>query len=341
MNAYTNTADIGLAMAVWLAHDEYSNGANEHPGQNVISATGLLKPVRQLILGNRVPAADRTPDVSDFIASRLGHAIHDSIEHAWTFGYAHALELLGYPRKMIEKVRINPTDEELFDGCIPIYTEQRFFREINVDGYPIVISGKFDQIIAGELNDTKTTSAYTWINNSKSVDYQIQGSIYRWINPQKVTSDVMRIQHFFTDWQRSQTKSNPNYPKSRLVEAKIQLMSLADTELWLRTRIREIMANQNLDEPDLVRCSDKDLWMSDPVFKFYSDPAKAAEGGRATKNFPNAAAAMMHRNKMGKGVVVTVPSQPKACQYCAGFDLCSQQKEYEINQQPEEESEDA
>jgi hypothetical protein len=83
MNAYTNTADIGLAMAVWLAHDEYSSGANEHEGQNVISATGLLKPIRQLVLSNRVPPSDRQVDVSDFIASRLGHAIHDSIEHAW------------------------------------------------------------------------------------------------------------------------------------------------------------------------------------------------------------------------------------------------------------------
>lgn len=338
---YSNTAGIGLALAVWLAHDEYSNGAAEHPGKNIISATGLIKPVRQLILGNRVPASDRQVDVSDLISSRLGHAIHDSVETAWKNGYRQALALIGYPKKMIDLIRINPADDELFDGCIPVYLEQRFFRSIIVDGNEIVISGKFDQIIAGEVNDTKTTSAYTWINDSKTVDYQIQGSIYRWINPEKVTSDVMRIQHVFTDWQRALSKSNPNYPKSRLVEAKVELMSLQETETWIRNRIREIVLNQDKDEPDIVRCSDKDLWMSEPQFKYYSDPATAAKGGRSTKNFPNYPAAATYCNKAGKGVVVTVPSEPKACGYCAGFDLCTQKDEYEINQKSKEEPEDA
>jgi len=68
--------------------------------------------------------------------------------------------------------------------------------------------------------------------------------------------------------------------------------------------------------------------MSEPLFKYYSDPAKAAEGGRSTKNFPNYMAAAAFRNKANKGVVVTVPGEAKACGYCAGAPLCTQRLKY-------------
>ena len=325
MQPLTNTKGFGLAMAVWLAHDEYDAGQEAHPDKDVISVTGLLKPTRQIILANRIPASDRLVDVSDLIASRFGHAVHDSIEHAWRSGYQTALKRLNYPQKMIDKIRINPEDHELSEDIIPVYLEQRFFREL--DG--IVISGKFDQIIAGELNDTKTTSVYTYLNRTKTDDYQIQGSIYRWINPEKVTSDVMLIQHVFTDWQSSQARINPDYPQSKIQEVKIQLLSLQETENWIRAKIREIMVNQNLPEPELIRCTDKELWKSDPVYKYYSDPKKAQEGGRATKNFPNYPAAAVHLKNQGKGVIVTIPGQVKACGYCPAAEICTQRLEYE------------
>ena len=237
-------------MAVWLAHDEYSNGADAHPGKNVISATGLLKATRQLILGNRIPPSESQTDVLDLIASRFGHAVHDSIETAWRVGYRTAMTRLGYPKKTIDKVLINPADDELFAGCIPVYLEQRFFRELEItdtddNTHKILISGQFDQIINGEINDTKTTSVYAYINRSKAEDYQIQMSIYRWINPTKVTGEVAHIQHVFTDWQRSQARIDKNYPQSKLVEFSVQLLSLGETENWMRNKIREIALNRN------------------------------------------------------------------------------------------------
>lgn len=338
-NSLTNTAGIGLSLAVWLAHEQYDSGASEHPGKDMISATGLLKPTRQMILANRVPPSDRQTDVSDLIASRFGTAIHDSVDHAWHTGYKDALSRLGHPQKMIDKIIINPSFDDLasMPGAIPVYLEQRFFRSIEVDGNEIVISGKFDQIINGELNDIKTTSAYTYTSGNKDDDYIIQGSIYRWINPTKVTSDLFRIQHIFTDWQRMQVKTTPGYPASRIVESTYQLLSESQTETWMRAKIREILANQHLDEDQIVRCSDKELWMSEPVFKYYADPAKAAEGGRSTKNFPNYPAAASFANKAGKGVVVTVQAEPKACKYCPAFEICTQKDEYPSNLSPETE----
>lgn len=329
MQSIQNKTGLSLSMAVWLAHDEYTNGQDAHPGQNVISATSLLKPTRQTVLAARVPETDGIPDVADMIASRFGQAIHDSIENAWHKGYVNALKRLGYPQKVIDKVRINPETKE--EGTIGVYLEQRYFREIEVDGFKIIVSGQVDQIINGQLNDTKTTSVYAYMNRSKEEDYQLQGSIYRWLNPEIITSDMMMIQHVFTDWQRSQARISNSYPQSRLIEFPVQLLDLQTTENWIKTKIREIIANQDLPEDQIIRCTDKELWKSDPQYKYYSDPAKAAEGGRSTKNFPNYPAAALHCSKAGKGVVITVPGQVKACGYCKAFPVCTQRLEYDLD----------
>lgn len=327
MSSLTNHSDFGLVMAVWLAHDDYSNGKEEFPGENVISATALLKPIRRIILEPRLDPSDNIPDVADMISSRFGHAIHDSVEHAWKHGYDRALKRLGYPPGMIKKIKINPDTVE--DGDVPVYLEQRGYREIKVQGTKVIISGKFDQVVNGELNDIKTTSAYTYVNGTKEEDYALQGSIYRWIFQDKITSDFIRIQHIFTDWQRMQAKTNPDYPQSRVVEKRIQLMSLEATERWITDRITQIMRNQGLEEYELPRCTDEELWKTDPVWKYYSDPVKAAEGGRATKNFPNRPAAYNYlATKQGKGVIIEVPGKVKACSYCPVFAICTQKDEY-------------
>ena len=336
MQRITNNSGLSLSLAVWLAHDEYSSGQEEHADKNLISATALLKPTRQIVLAPRVPVEERLSDVQDMIPSRLGHAIHDSIERAWTQGYASSLSRLGYPDSLIKKIRINPTPDELShaqslnQSIVPVYLEQRAYREITVKGIPIIISGKFDQIIDGELNDTKTTSAYAWINRTKISDYQIQGSIYRWLNPDLITSDVMYIQHVFTDWQRSKTLSDKNYPPSRVMEERLNLMSLSETEAWIRKKLTEILHNQELPEDQIIRCTDKELWKTDPVYKYYSDPKKAQERGKSTKNFPNYPAAAMHLSKQQKGVIVTVPGKVKACGYCPAAPICSQKNEYDL-----------
>jgi len=326
MNVITNNQGLSLAMAVWLAHDEYTDGSADHAGQNLISATALLKPTRQLVLMKRLPPAVDTTDVADLIASRFGHAIHESIEQAWTVGHANAMRRLGYPEKMIERIKINPT--EVLDGDIPVYLEQRSIRPITLQAGEVLISGKFDQIINGEINDTKTTSVYAYINRSNEDYYQLQGSIYRWLNPTLVTSDLMRIQHVFTDWQRSQSKISPGYPNDRVLEFTVELLSLQETETWIRRKLNEVIANDALPEPELIRCTEEDLWMSDPIWKFYSDPAKAAQGGRSTKNFESYPAAVQHQNKAGKGIIVEVPRQAKRCAYCNAAPICTQKDEY-------------
>lgn len=325
---FSNVSNIGLALAVWLAHDDYSSGAELHPGQNLISATTLLKPTRQIVLGPRVPVQERQADISERIATALGRAVHSSVEDAWVKNMRSSMLSLGYPKKMVEKMVIHPDQAMIDAGAIPVYLESRAFREIEESGLRVVVSGQFDLVINGEVNDVKMTSTFTGTHGTKNEDYRLQGSIYRWLNPTLITGDVIRIQHIFKDWTRAGARSNPAYPQNQVEELVLSLLSLEETELWIRAKIRDIAANQALPEAEVTYCTPTELWMSDPVFKFYSDPAKAAEGGRSTKNFDNAADALMHRNKAGKGIIIEAPRTPKACGYCPAFPICSQGQAY-------------
>lgn len=317
----TNESGVNLALAVWLLHDEYDYINTP----NYISATRLMKPLRQLILPSRIPKEERTADVSDFISVALGHSLHDSIEKAWKIGYKRSLKLLGYPDALIERIAINPDSEFLAEhkDAVPIYLEQRATRSLN--GY--TIGGKFDMVAEGIVHDNKSTSAYTWVYGGRDDEHQLQGSIYRWLNPDKITEDFIRICYIFTDWQKAASKTNPNYPQSRVATKDIPLMSEAATEQWIVSKLALFEKYKDTPENELPECTDEELWRSEPQYKYYSDPTKTA--GRSTKNFDNPAdARAFQAEKGGKGVVITVVGEPKRCGYCDAFSVCTQKDKY-------------
>lgn len=309
---YTNKEGIPLSVAVFLAVDHY----DYVPG--VISATSLLKPVRQYILARRVPAEENIPDIGDLVASRSGTAIHDGVEKAWHHHRQQAMRDLGYPDHIIERIVINPKPEDLKPDSIPVYMELRSFREVN----GIKVSGKFDFVGNGALEDFKTTSTYTWTNSTKDEDYILQGSIYRWLNPEIITSDIFTIQFIFTDWSKGMLYSQPNYPPRRMMPRKFKLMSLQDTEKYVVDRLNLI--NQYMDAPDdqIPECTDKELWRSDPQWKYYKNPKNKT---RSTKNFDSEGEAIARwQTDGGVGEVVKIPGQAKACKYCPAFPVCKQ-----------------
>lgn len=320
-----NKLDISLPMAVWLAHDEYDNGGKKFPGQQVYSATGLIKPVKQLILANRVPEHLQQYDVQDLIASSLGTAVHDSVEKAWT-APRKALRRLGYTDEQIDLIRINPEPGQLQKGEVPVYLEQRCFKELDPQ---TVISGKFDQVFNGTLHDLKTTSAWTWKYETKEEDYAFQGSVYRWLAPDKITGSKVHIQFLFTDWQKGLAERDPEYPQKRLERRAYDLLSPELIEDMIRNKVTNIRKYWNANEADMPRCTDKELWRSDPKYSYFSDPAKVnVEGAKPQKNFTNYASAALHQSTKGKGGIKTVPGKVKACSYCPAFPVCAQKDEY-------------
>jgi hypothetical protein len=251
------------------------------------------------------------------VASRVGSAIHDGIERAWVNNYRKAMEALGYPDSIINRVVINKPIEEVLETEIPIYFEQRSSKTIN--GY--TVSGKFDFISEGMVEDFKSTSVWTSINSTNDDKYIQQGSIYRWLNPKLITSNQMAIQYIFTDWSAAQARSNTNYPQSRIKRKVFTLMSLADTERFIVNKLNLIKQYWDSEESEIPECTSDDLWRSEPVFKYYKNPEKLL---RSTKNFDSKQDAYSHAATVGVGIVLEKPGQVTACKYCSGFSECKQ-----------------
>ena len=334
----TNKGNIPLGLAVWALHDDYDY--IDHP--NYISATRLMKPLRHIILPPRVPKGLIQPDVEDYVSRALGSALHSSVENAWHKSHQKALKMLGYPQSMIDRVLINPTTAQLtsIHNPIPVYIEQRAFKQITVNGVTYVIGGKFDMVTEGIVTDNKSTTSFTWVHGTKDDDYALQGSIYRWLNTDayedvectipigvnRITEDFIRINFIFTDWQKVAAKTNPNYPQSRLQSKDVPLMSLQETENYIRRKLTEVQNYKDKPETEVPECTDEELWRSAPQYKYYSDPNNTA--GRSTKNFDSPSEAKLHLASKGKGTVIAVPGEVKRCGYCEAFPVCTQKDRY-------------
>ena len=189
MTQYSNLTNLPLPIAVWLAHDTYDKA------EAGLSATGLMRPVRQTILAKRVPPDEGTVDVSGMIKSRIGTAIHDAIERAWMSSkLVDTLTSLGLPLKVVKRFVVNPINRLFNKPVIPVYLELRSSKEVN----GVKISGKFDYIGDGRVHDFKTTSTFAYTSGNKDEDYILQGSIYRWLNPDIITDDRMSIIFIFS-----------------------------------------------------------------------------------------------------------------------------------------------
>ena len=316
---YANVSEVPLALAVFLAVDHYDHSKDP----NEISATTLLKPLRQIVLPSRIPPGEGLTNLADMLASRMGTAIHDGIERAWMGHYALALEDLGYPKHVIDRVVINPTAEQLedmtADGAepIPVYLEQRIKRNFG----KWTITGKFDFVSEGMVQDFKTTSTFTYKKQTNVQKYTQQGSIYRWLSPKIITSNELAIHYIFTDWKPSFVKSDPAYPPKRFHTQKFPLLSVNETEAFIRRKLALIEQYWDAPEADIPLCDDEELWRSEPVFKYFKNP----DAKRSTKNFATRPEAYGFMAESGNiGVVKEVPGQVTACKYCPAFAACSQ-----------------
>ncbi|WP_432481704.1 hypothetical protein [Moraxella sp. ZY200743] len=306
---YSNITNIPLPLAVFLATDSYDHE------DNVISATTLLRSIRQIVLSLRMDKENTLTDISSLISSRMGSAIHTAIEQAW-LNPNQALKALGFNDKVINKIKINPDNPDPKD--INVYMEKRSKREVL--GY--TISGKFDFVAEGKVQDFKSTSVWNYMNQSNADKYRLQGSIYRWLNPDIITKDTMTIHYIFTDWSMAESRRNKDYPASRVISQEYPLMSLQQTNQYIHDKVKQIDLYKDAPESQLPLCTDDDLWRKPDVYKYYKDPNKLT---RSTKNFDNSADAYAYKATQGnQGIVKLVKGQVSSCKYCPAFNLCSQ-----------------
>lgn len=313
---FSNNEGINLSLAVFLVTDSYDY--SDDPTE--ISATALLRPLKQIVLGSRVPPIDSTVDISGMVANRLGASIHDGIEKAWKGNYKQAMAMLGYPQNVIDRVVINPDPNNLPEDCLPVYLEQRFKRKLG----NYTITGKVDIIVDGELEDFKTMKAMNYML-SDGKKFAQQGSIYRWLVPDVITSSSMTIQHIILDWTQGMTLSNPNYPPNQIMPKKYQLADPAITEAFIMKKLQDIKHYSQLPEEDIPPCNDEELWRKPTVWKYFAK----AENARSTKNFESQYEAYSYMAEKGnKGVVREAKGEVVACRYCPAFSVCKQKDQY-------------
>lgn len=313
----TNKRNIRLSQAVFLAHDDY----DYDPRPNTISATGLLKSVRQIALSARANKDELSLDISDQVASSYGTAIHDAVEKAWLNGnYKKAMKKLGYPQAAIDRVRVNPKPEELTDETLAIYVEQRAEKSFG----KWIITGKYDFVShEGELEDHKTTGVYSYMQKKNNDKYQKQGSIYRWLNPDIITSDKMFINFVFTDWSalRYLTEKDKGYPEFRQLSMPVNLMSIQETQNFIESKVKAIETALDTPEENLPLCNQEELWQADSVYAYYKNP----DASRSTKNFDTFSEAQLQLVKDGSvGIIKIRRGMVKYCNWCNGASVCSQ-----------------
>ena len=121
-------------------------------------------------------------------------------------------------------------------------------------------------------------------------------------------------------------RSDPNYPPKAFHTQRFQLMSLAETEAFIRKKLQLIEAYWDAPEDEIPECDDVELWRSEPVFKYYKEAANAyLPGKRSTKNFDTRQEAVLFMSeKGGVGAIKEVPGQVTACKYCPAFAACTQ-----------------
>jgi len=293
MTDYTNRLNLPQYIYQWLCSDSYDHDHDPY----TISATTLMKPTRATLLTLRY--ADRLQqDVSDLIASRVGGAIHDSIEKVDTPG---------------------------------VLKEIRAERTVSLGSVTYKVTGKFDimeieQDETHTLRDIKTTSVWSYILGGKDDTYEKQLSIYRWLNSvDREVNDIGYIDFFFTDWQGTKARTDRNYPQHRIHTGyKIQLMSLEDTEKYIVERLEAIEADRNKADDNLTPCTPEELWAENEKYAVYKNGGK-----RATRVLDSLAEAEKYKRvKRISGFIKKREAKVRRYNYCSCLEWCNQGQGY-------------
>ncbi len=313
----TNKTNLSLALVVLLCHDDYDG---HNPDPFAISATTLLKPVRSIVLAIQNQKLDKEVDVIDLIPSVFGSSVHAFAEKAWMTNdtLMKAFKIMGLDDSVIDRVIINPKLEDLKEDSIAIYIERRTDKKVG----KWTISGKFDLCIYGKLADYKSTSVWAHIFDSNASDYSLQGSIYKWLNPDLVSADDISIEKMFTDWSASKARYDKKYPKLRVLSKDYPLMPLPEIDNWIRDRLYQIESNLDKKQAELPVCNNDELWASDDKWKYYKKPNAV----KATKIYASAAEAQTRLTSEGCGEVRHFPGEVRRCTYCSVVEICDQAK---------------
>lgn len=223
----------------------YSNMGSDY------SVTDLIKPPRITLLSKRYSNILPESNPDDVISSFIGSAIHAYFER-W---------LWRYQNRHIDKHNYL-VERRLWDKFLG--------RKI---------SGQFDVWLDGILYDFKCTTVWKAIFGDQ-IDWERQLNLYAMLlsllNP-PIPVNGLRTIVLYRDWQRFQTRGNPEYPKEQIIMYEKKLWDPGDQYTYLIERLQTLVDNEDTPDWDLPECTPEDMWSKDTVYAVYAegDEAKA------------------------------------------------------------------
>lgn len=286
----------------FLAYDEYDYNDDKY----TISATSLLKSDRELVSRFRgeKPVTSKPTSLHDFTKMRIGTSIHSQIE-----------------KLLNDKEYLQTLSKENVNIPKQIITEVRSTRKLDDLLNQFSVTGKFDLLIDGKLHDIKTTSTYSYTSGCNDEYYKQQGSIYRWLNQELVTEDVIRIIFIFTDWKRALAETQEGYPKTPIIEKEYQLYSLELTESLIKNKLATLASHIENNTPTYqIKCCDIDKVYPNVKYALYKSIEDATNGKKASKVFKDYEELLINKedllDKYEQAVVVKRYGIPYCCKYC-------------------------
>ena len=236
----TNKLNLPPAIYNAVCNDQY----DMHEG--VYSATTLIKDPCEIILTNR-HADEIEEDASEALYALLGSALHEVLERA---------------KEDENEIR-----------------EERLFYEFPEGA----ISGKFDSFDATEgeevLRDYKCTSTWTAIYGDGG-KYAAQLKIYCLLFQYVLNIRCRHAQiiQFFRDHSMSNAKFDKSYPQSpiRVIDYYFTDEDIAQTEVDIRAKLREINALKGTSDDELPPCSAENRWETPTTYAVKKKGRKSA-----------------------------------------------------------------
>jgi len=278
-------------------------------------------------------------DVSDFLWTTLGSAMHQVLEFAEYDQFEvkalkQAQDILS--RHGSDKVAdwLGKYIDAKFSDSInnDIIQEKRLSIEVN--GW--TVSGQFDRFNVAEklLSDFKMTSAYSYMHKENHVKYVKQLSIYAYmLREHGFEVDLAEIIFLFRDWSQMASKRSKDYPPTQALAMPLELMSHEETEAFIKKRVA---IHQEVQESGVLPdCSNNEMWTTADQYKIYKKVKgvlqKRCISGGIHSSYESA---LSHKSKIQPGtldelVIKYFPAERKRCSfYCPVKEHCDQYKKY-------------
>ena len=219
----------------WVVESVKHARDSYNPGEESISATNIIKPALIWKLERQFEVEE---DVSDLIASFDGTCLHAGVEKA----------LEENSRYVVEK---------------------RFYKDIDVDGKTVKISGQVDlyDTETKTLWDAKRTTSYK-VTKGTHDEYEQQLNIGRWLMnnvPEKIA-----IGSFIKDFNFRESMYNKNYPKAMFHPIPLRVWETEEVEEFIRKKVREKL------DPTLTPCTEEERWKRSDSFAVMKEGNKRA-----------------------------------------------------------------